>query len=284
MHKQLFDDAIGEVPPSTVDVDAAITRGRRAARLRRVANPAVAAGAAVVLLTGAVAYMMTRDDGIPVGGPPTSPTRTVTASATLPTRDPEAKAPAACARPDLESGAKIVARLSPVARAAVLAQRPDLRLADNPEATYPRDVPHAALDFYQVTGETPTDLPICDEHSYFMGWATTRGPEGDGNLLISLAPAFRPTPGSCADFDPDQCAEATGPNGEPVVEIWETDENGVTNRQTSMVRSDGTLVRVTVENIATSIKTGGPPTATILPLTFEQMIAIAADPALTLFP
>ena len=64
MHKQLFDDAIGEVPPSTVDVEAVITRGRRAARLRRVANPAVAAGVAVVLLTGAVAYTMTRgDDG-----------------------------------------------------------------------------------------------------------------------------------------------------------------------------------------------------------------------------
>jgi hypothetical protein len=30
MDKQLFDDAIGEVPPSTVDVDAAIARGRRA--------------------------------------------------------------------------------------------------------------------------------------------------------------------------------------------------------------------------------------------------------------
>ena len=52
------------MPPSTVDVDAVIVRGRRAARLRRVVHPAVAAGVVVVLLTGVVAYSMTRGDGV----------------------------------------------------------------------------------------------------------------------------------------------------------------------------------------------------------------------------
>ena len=56
MDKQLFDDAIGASPPSTVDVDAVIARGRRADRLRRVANPAVAAGAGVLAVMLGVAF------------------------------------------------------------------------------------------------------------------------------------------------------------------------------------------------------------------------------------
>lgn len=287
MRRELFDDAIGEVPPSTVDVDAVIARGRRAARLRRVANPVVAAGVAVVLLTGAVAYTMTRDDGVPVGGPPVSPTQAPTVPTTTETKGalpPDATPPAACSRPDLESGAQVAARVSPVTKAAVQAQRPDLQLLDNPVATYPEDVPHAAFEFYHVTRETPVDLPICDKESAVQGWATTRGPEGDGNVFIFMTPAYFPTPGSCADYNPDQCVETKGPHGEPVVETWETDENGVTNNQMSVVRLDGTLVRVAVENIGTSIKTGGQPTATSLPLTFEQMIAIGTAQGITLFP
>lgn len=286
MHKQLFDDAIGEVPPSTVDVDAVIARGRRAARLRRVANPAVAAGVAVVLLIGAVAYTMTRDAGVPVGGPPASPTTSPvpTTTRTKGQLPPDAKPPAACSRPGLEPGAAVARRVSPVAKAAVTAQRPELELMDNPVATYPQNVPHAAFDFYQVTGETPVERSICDHLSYFMGWATTRGPEGDGNVLIVMMPAYFPTPGSCADYNPGQCEETKGPHGEPIVHSLETDEHGVINDQMSVVRPDGTLVRVAVENISTTIKSGGPPTASSLPLTFEQMVAIGTDPGLTLFP
>src|ERR671933_229213 len=121
MDKQLFDDAIGEVPPSTIDVDAVITRGRRADRLRRVANPAVAAGVAVVLAVGAVAYTMNRGDGgVGVGGSPTSPTSTTSAASPTPSAHtkgelpPDAKPPAACSRRYLESGAAVAARVSPV--------------------------------------------------------------------------------------------------------------------------------------------------------------------------
>src|SRR5215471_3244459 len=90
MHKELFDDAIGEVPPSTVDVDAAIVRGRRAAVVRRVVNPVVAAGVVVVLLIGVVAYTMTRpgpdDIGTP-GGPPSSTSQSDDPSSDAPSSD-----------------------------------------------------------------------------------------------------------------------------------------------------------------------------------------------------
>src|ERR1041385_170657 len=92
MDKQLFDDAIGEVPPSTVDVDAVIVRGRRAARLRRVTHPSVAAGVAVVLLTGVVSYSMTGGDdgGVTIGVAPPS---TAPPSSTLSAAQPSASDP-----------------------------------------------------------------------------------------------------------------------------------------------------------------------------------------------
>ncbi|GAB3469367.1 hypothetical protein [Actinophytocola sediminis] len=80
MDKRLFQEVIGEVPPSTVSVETVITRGRRAERFRRATSPVVAAGVTVVLLSGAIAYTLTDGDGdgTPPGGQPTSPTETTT--------------------------------------------------------------------------------------------------------------------------------------------------------------------------------------------------------------
>jgi len=79
MDKKLFDDAIGEVPPSTVDVDAAIARGRRAAWTRRVLSPVTAVAAGVVLVAGgAVALTLPSDD--PVTAAQIQPTSTTQAT------------------------------------------------------------------------------------------------------------------------------------------------------------------------------------------------------------
>src|SRR5262245_12870615 len=216
MDKQLFDDAIGEVPPSTVDVDGAITRGRRAARLRHVANPVVAAGVAVVLLTGLVAYTMTRDDktgGVTIGAPPTTssatstpsalPTTTTTTGVTLPPpgpgdTNPTPQPPEACDRPNLETVAQLNDRLTQVATAAFHAQRPDVTLEVNTaNSAMPNKGP---LGFYQVNGsKVDTNEPICHEDSYFMAMATTRGPEGTGNVTVIIQPS--PYKGSSLNCD-----------------------------------------------------------------------------------
>jgi hypothetical protein len=298
MDKQLFDDAIGEVPPSTVNVEASIARGRRAARLRSVANPVAAAGLVVVLAVGVIAYTMTRGDsegGVQVGGPPASTTAPPTSSpANMPSGSstetkgalpPDAKAPEACSRPNLETGAQAAARLTPVVKAAVNAQRPDLQLTENPSATYPEGVPHAALDVYQVTGEPPVDMSICDKDSGFYARATTKGPEGDGNLLIVLFPYFFDTLPGCEDeMTGPNCEELHGPHGEKVVKTTDESESGVVVTQVSVLHADGTLIRVNVQNTGGDVRDGNPASATSMPLTDDQLVAIATDPGLTLFP
>lgn len=54
MDKQQLDDAIGPVPPSTVDVEAIIGTQRRAARVRVVANPWTATVVAVAAIVGGI--------------------------------------------------------------------------------------------------------------------------------------------------------------------------------------------------------------------------------------
>jgi hypothetical protein len=297
MDKQLFDDAIGEVPPSTVNVEASIARGRRAARLRTVANPVAAAGLVVVLAVGVIAYTMTRGDsegGVQVGGPPASTTSSASSPANMPSGSstetkgalpPDAKAPEACSRPNLETGAQAAARLTPVVKAAVNAQRPDLQLSDNSSAVYPDGVQHAALDVYQVTGETPVDMPICDKDSAFYARATTKGPEGDGNMLIYVAPYFFDTLPGCEDeMTGPNCEELQGPHGEKVVKTTDETESGVTVVQVSIRHADGTLIRVNAQDTGTDVRDGNPASATSMPLTDDQLVTIAADPGLTLFP
>ncbi len=307
MDKQVFDDAIGEVPPSTVDVDAAIVRGRRAARIRRVANPAVAAGVAVVLLTGAVAYTMTRggDGGVPVGGPP--PTSSSATSATVPptseqpppTLPPSSTGPSApvmvgggdevpppeCEEDDLQTAGEAADRLRQAATDAVMAQRPDLQLS--PNAEYPQGTTRGPLEFYQIT-DPGEELPICDPQGRFEATATTKGPEGDGNILMLVSPDFHPDDQPSCERNglPSKtfCVTETGPHGEVVVKQKASFEGSSVMHRVEIVREDGMAILVQSENVATSTKYAGSATATAPPLTLDQLVAIGTDPALTLFP
>jgi hypothetical protein len=299
MDKQLFDDAIGEVPPSTVNVEASIVRGRRAARLRSVANPVAAAGVAVVLLAGAVAFTMTRgdgDEGVRVGGQPgTSSASPSTTTPSTTTRSPgEGKLdgvqlPEACSRSDLESGAEVIARLNPVVNAAFHAQRPDAQLVANSAAEYPHGVQQPPLEFYQVTGAKPTDWPICHVDTYFMSWATTKTPQGDGNVLVVVQPVYSGTHGTtltCERPVAEQtfCEKVTGPRGDIILKTTLAQEGGSTMNRVDIARPDGTSVMVSSEDIANTGKSGGAVTASAVPLTLDQLVAIGTDPGMTLFP
>lgn len=59
---------------------------------------------------------------------------------------------------------------------------------------------------------------------------------------------------------------------------------GITMNQVLVHRKDGTRILVQAENIGTSGKIGGAPTASEPPLTLDQLVAIGVDPALTMFP
>ncbi|KOX19194.1 hypothetical protein ADK67_34145 [Saccharothrix sp. NRRL B-16348] len=292
MDKQLFDDAIGEVPPSTVDVDAVIVRGRRAARLRRVTHPTVAAGVAVVLLTGVVAYSMTPADDrdVTVGtAPPSSRPSTAHPSGPDPadtvTSIPTPVLPPRCEEGDLDTVAEAAVRLTQAATNAVREQRPDVQLVAN--ATFPAGTPRGPLEFYQTVEPAYPDVSVCDVRATLHAWATARTPLGDGNIGFETSPAFFPTlnPPCKAKDTPDRidCAELTGPHGEKILTEAFEYERGTRKHQVRIIRADGTSLRIHSENVATTGGSDGP-TTPAPPFTVEQLIAIGADPALTLFP
>jgi hypothetical protein len=295
MDKQLFDDAIGEVPPSTVNVEAVITRGRRADRVRRVANPVVAAGVAVVVGIGVVAYTMTRGDdggGVRVGGPTqtTSPSAPPPTSSSATMKGPTGTPPEQCSQPDVETPAAVVARLDPVLGTLFHTQLPDVQFVANPVNQYPAGVLHGPLELFQVTGGKPVDKPVCDVDSYFMARATVQSPGGTGNVLVLLAPAY-----DNGDFgnqcDPPgnggeqtYCEVVEGPHGETILRQTRALDGGTTMNRVDITRADGTSVIVESSNIGTDVKTGGAPTVATPPLTVDQVAAIGVDPLLTLFP
>ncbi|MFJ6672089.1 hypothetical protein ACIQMJ_13350 [Actinosynnema sp. NPDC091369] len=297
MDKQLFDDAIGEVPPSTVDVDAVIVRGRRAVRLRRVANPAVAAGVAVVALTGVVAYALTSGDGgsSPVGGS-LSTTSSVSPSPTTSEQPPgsevstpsvitvDEKVPPPQCEGRLEPAAEAATRLTQATTDAVKAQRPDLQLSPNPVSA-----PHGPLGYHQVNPVNPgVELPLCDPMATFEAYATTTAADGTGNIFVLTQPAWRAGLGPVCSYSGlgtrISCVTETGSRGEEIVKQVADMGNGITMNQVLVHRKDGTRILVQSENVATSGKSGHASTAPQPPLTLDQLVAIGVDPDLTMFP
>jgi hypothetical protein len=290
MHKELFDDAIGEVPPSTVDVDAVISRGRRAARLHRAANPVVAAGLAVVAVTGVVAYTMTGDDpagGVAVGTQPSDGTSSSPApgSGDVPPGATDPALPDGCSRPDLETAAELNTRLSQVVTAAFQAQRPDVSLTANAGAEYPTGVAHGPLEFFQVNATPGTDQSICGPDSYSMARATTNAPDGVGNIVVVVQPApAGPAGNTCGATEEVYCEVVTGPGGDEILKSTSEFDGGTTATRVSIVRADGTSVIVESENVGTSVRSGDAATAAAPPLDHDQLVAIGTAPGMTLFP
>lgn len=301
MNRQLFTEVIGEVPPSTVDVEAVITRGRRVDRIRRLANPVVAAGVAVVLLTGAVAYTMTSgDDGgswVGVGGQPSTSTEapTTSPSGSAPSskrKGPIGEPPESCSRPNLESAPQVIARLTPLVTQGFQAQRPGVRLEVNPGFPDPAGESHGPLEFYQVAGGSPADVPICQLDSYFFATATVKAPEGDGNLVISLEAGRRdgPVPHLTCEVlieanELPYCEQVPGPNGEVIVrQTTNKSVNGVFRHEVDLYRQDGTVIHLRSDNVATDVRDDGPPTSAVPPLSHDQLVAIGTAPGMTLFP
>lgn len=269
MDKQLFDDAIGEVPPSTVDVDAVITRGRRADRVRRVVNPAAAAGVAVVLLTGAIAFTMMDGggDGVQVGQTTTSTT------SPMPTTSSAGPLPEACSRTDLETAGEVAARLTPLVQAKVQALRPDIQITVGPGVGYSSGVEPEPLEFIQVRYQaTADDVPICERGSSFTASASTEGPEGRGVIFVEVRPADRDDPGNCSK-ELVFCEKVTEPNGDRILKTT-TAQDGANMTQVDIIRLDGTYVIVGSNS----------PISDAPPLDHQQLIEIGTDPGMTLFP
>lgn len=286
MNKQLFDDAIGEAPPSRVDVDAVIVRGRRAVRVRRVASPALAAVAVVgVVLFGVV--VVAQSDGDTDGFVPAEPSRTTTTSPT--SESPCAGAtPTAPAQPERPAVAED--RLTAVLNASVSERLPeDATLEANPDAKNQAGDPLGPLQTYHWYYESKESEGIClGGEDEYVSRASVRSPHGVGSVFFLVARSGTEGDLVCASpsESPDQssCRTETTPNGDVVMTTVLGKGQESKTYRVDVLRADQTFVLGEASDKATSGKYPGPPDTTRMPLTPQQLKAIALDPALTLYP
>jgi hypothetical protein len=270
MRKELFDEVIGEVPPSTVDVSAAIARGRRAARLSRLGSPVAVAGVAVALVTGGVALAVQSGQGMRAGdgGNATGP-----CGEELPTGPAPTEPPAAAAE-----------RLSSVLTAAVtsrLEAGATLARFDG-ASTPPLDFTHLKTD----GGPTERGSCVVGEDEFVAEANVVRGTV-TGTVAASVARSVGTAP-TCADraassSEQTDCEERTGPRGERVMASTLALAGGIFMYRVDLDRTDGTTVVMWVKD-APNDDRGSAPGSGHMPLSRDQLVEVALDPALTLYP
>ncbi len=296
MSQNLFDAAIGEVPPSTVDVEAVIARGRRADRRRRLASPALATVAAVAVLLGAVALVAQSDDagGYAPAGPP-STTRATSPAA--PTSEDPCAGMFSTAPPQPEKPAVTEDRLTAVLTDVVSSRLgPGATLERNPIAKNRAGKHLGPLEFYHwFSTPKPISGGCQGGEDYYMGEASVKSADGTGSVSVLVARSG----GWAGDASSIQCDE-------PGVAVDQSDcrtettaggdlvmltglgkgaaAKGSRTLRVDVVRPDQTYVLVEAANMATSGKYPGPPTASKIPFTHEQLKQIALDPRVTMYP
>jgi hypothetical protein len=311
MDRNMFDRAIGDPPPSTVDVEAIIARGRRAALIHRVANPWTAAAATVAVLAVGAALLLPGHSANPGAGvlvvpaspsgsgSAQSPTPTTTTSATtlpLPpgmhcvTEEPIGPPPAE--DPNTAAG-----RLTGVLTAAV-----QQRLAAGTQLTpnsdhFPKGVSVGPLRFYYDQGQATTYCPRSGI-VVFGAAATTVNAGHKGNIYVSIHQrsnindtrnicATTYGPGVVSDMAGTCRRQPDGPHGEVVIFITNTSKRpggGPTINEVDITKADGTAIELYAENVGDSAKFDGRPETPQPPLSHEQLAAIALDPGMTLYP
>lgn len=295
MSKELFDDAIGEVPPSTVDVDTVIARGRRAVLVRRLGPPVVAAVAVGVLVTGGVALtgQADRDGGPSVGEPPGTSSSQPVSVETTPVHPPTTEATARGGPPACNDGTPLPRPVEVITRFddlvfGLVRERlsATTALLPNPGARQSNGEQYGPLRFYHVYNhETGPEPGVCGD-GYFMALANTAGGDGAGNVMVLVAPAAHNEllcSGPEVTAGQTFCETTLGPNNELIMTSTLVSAGGVTTHRVDMIKPDGTSVVVSAENVGGTGKTGNAPTAASPPLSHGQLTAVALHAGLTLF-
>lgn len=264
MDKNTFDDAIGEPPPSTVRVDEAIARGRREARVRQVATPAAGAVAVVALTVGAMSFLAPDPSRTPPATPSSSPTVII---------------PTGCPQTLTETDREATGRLSALARELVGDRLPDgARLVDGEG-----DGSHEPLEFVKTQNRIIEWVECAARPDEPDGRYTTGAgiavAGGEAAIEFTVYPyqgVGRADPcGPWAGTDPaPECASIAGPDGEAVhTRVDETANASAT--LVSVIKPDGTYLEVSYHSPERSIPS---------PLSLDEVVEIALDPGMTLYP
>ena len=292
MDKQLFDQAIGEVPPSRGDVTAVITRQRRAVLVRRVANPylATAAGVVAVAVGAALAVLAgTTTSSFGAAGP--RPGQTTTARPTTQVAPSPCDGGTPTGPPAPESPEVAAARLTQRLTEAVQGQlAPGTQLQPNPAAKYPPGVQHGPLEVFHISSVGHVSHGGCQGgEDYFMARANLVRAGKKGNIMVVISrPGGNASPQTSCSYGVSQeqtsCDVRSGPNGEVIVVSVLRLAGGPTVNRVEITRADGTGLIMHAENVPDDAKMGAPPQTPVPPLTHDQLVAIALSPGITLYP
>ncbi|WP_405114805.1 hypothetical protein OG559_10795 [Micromonospora sp. NBC_01405] len=250
-YRQLFDEALGAPPPSSVDIDDLLTRERRRGRLRRGGMYASVATGLLALTLGA---------GVATGIGPASDPGPMTAASSGTQLDHQK-------------------HLRTAMLAAIEREAPDLRW-----------VKGAKPPTNERKWDGPvTDTPNWSVEKY--AWVSMDGWQGSGvaarggvrsYLGINVGRPKKGEPSGPYDCSGHSraCQTSTGPNGDKVVAIdgdaWKKDPSSptgsrpITDRHVTVHRTDGTRVSVQIFSNDGHL------------LSVEQMIGIALDRAIAL--
>ncbi len=270
-YQDLFETVIGVEPPRRLDVDEMMRRSRRRLARRRAAGVVAASLAVVVVAVGVTAVTgrlslgqeRIGDEPIPTATAP-SPT-----PAPIPSVGPQPTEPASAA----------ANRLQAAMRTAVEKLHPSGRLLP-----------------YESVGSEPFQVPPSGRGEPILpyrGYASVQIDGRAGHPILSIeigviGSVVRPT---CTG-KPD-CVESTGPHGERIVAITETITKDSDDSRAQLIQDvngylhviwvehpDGDYVKVEHSNFPEG---GDSPFQSTL-LGPDELVQIALDPALTLYP
>jgi hypothetical protein len=269
MGTQLFDQVIGELPPSTVDVTG-IVRQEKRRRARQVTGVATA----VVALSVASALGLSMTGGPGASSPPAAVgTGTASAGATAPdTRF-------ALVAVTEETAAASAKRLSEALGDALRRQAPGARWIAEP-GVEARDTPDGRppiLNYHAGKDERTA-------HELFNGGQGLLNQGRKGSLHLGVEPSVgvgedgRPRHNSleCTPSPGRTCTVTKAPSGAKMLfESW--GDGGALTICYDMALPDGRILRILVSN--TFGAQGGGPVQKATPLTADQLKAITIDVA-----
>ncbi|MFG3688190.1 hypothetical protein [Micromonospora sp. NPDC047740] len=186
-YRTMFREAVGEIPPTSIDMDRVIARQRRARRLRRVGVAALAAAAVGVVLVGTTAVTGRPRAGVPAVPSPTNP----------PVRTPAPSSGASFTAMDL-------AIFEAVGRVA-----PDLDWA--PRRGAPEGEGAVWFSGPSLSGYTPDG---------YHGHGRVRSGDRMGVLSVQITDDWGPLGACTAEaLRTSGCAVTTGPAGEKIMTL-----------------------------------------------------------------
>ncbi|SCL57164.1 hypothetical protein [Micromonospora peucetia] len=255
-YRTIFREAVGEIPPTSIDVDRVIARQRRAGKLHRWG--ACGAGAAAVLAVAVTAALL-----LPGAAPRTTEAAGGQKITTAP-GTPE----------DL-------ARLDNAVFAALKREAPGMKWVHKPSPLNPGP-----------KTDTLSDTPAWDDSDRMntlvgyagSGWMSVDGVEGLVMVRIERDATKHLASDPCEDLTPNStCRESDGPNGERLVTVdsrkQEQSRDGRrhahNHRRIHVFRPDGTVLSVSLQGYSLDGSQ---------PLTAEEQAAVALDPAIALAP